>query len=429
MLFERISILDEHFAVVRECYVGTQGDRIAYVGTERPEEDFGARYDGSGKVLLPGLVNTHCHVPMTLLRGYGEGLPLDRWLNERIFPMENTLTGEFVYWGSLLGIAEMVASGVTSFSDMYFFCDDIIRAVRDAGISANISKGVTSFDGGSFYESGDYQKTRALVETYAGKADDIRIDACIHAEYTSNERVVREVAEFAQANGLRIHLHLSETRKEHEACKLRRGGKTPAAYMDSLGVFDGPVLAAHCVWVEESDIELLAAKGASVAHCPASNLKLGSGVAPVAKLLAKGVRVTIGTDGASSNNNLNMFEELTLAGLLARGTGYDPTLLPPQQLLRMATVEGALAQGRRDTGLIREGYLADLCVVDLQKPHLRPVHDVLANLTSSAQAADVCLTMARGRVVYQDGDFRTIDIERTMGMAESAVEEMKRRLV
>lgn len=429
MLFERISILDEHFSVVRECYVGTQGDRIAYVGTERPEKDFGARYDGRGKVLLPGLVNTHCHVPMTLLRGYGEDLPLDRWLNERIFPMENTLTGEFVYWGSLLGIAEMVASGITSFSDMYFFCDDIIRAVRDAGISANISKGVTSFDGGSFYGSGDYQKTRALVETYAGKADDIRIDACIHAEYTSNERVVREVAEFAQENGLRIHLHLSETRKEHEACKLRRGGKTPAAYMDSLGVFDGPVLAAHCVWVEESDIELLAAKGASVAHCPASNLKLGSGVAPVAKLLAKGVRVTIGTDGASSNNNLNMFEELTLAGLLARGTGYDPTLLPPQQLLRMATVEGALAQGRRDTGLIREGYLADLCVVDLQKPHLRPVHDVLANLASSAQAADVCLTMARGRVVYQDGDFRTIDIERTMGMAESAAEEMKRRLV
>ena len=429
MLFERISILDERFSVIREGYVGTRGDRIAYVGTEKPEEDFGETYDGRGKVLLPGLVNTHCHVPMTLLRGYGEGLPLDRWLNERVFPMEDMLTGEFVYWGSLLGIAEMMASGVTSFSDMYFFCDDIIRAVRDAGVSANISKGVTVFDSSSFYGSDDYEKTCALLETYAGKADDIRIDACIHAEYTSNERIVREVAEFAQAKGLPIHLHLSETKKEHEECKQRHGGMTPAAYMDSLGVFDGPVLAAHCVWVEDADIELLAAKGASVAHCPASNLKLGSGVAPVAEMLDRGVRVTIGTDGASSNNNLNMFEELTLAALLARGTGYDPTLLPPSQLLRMATVEGALAQGRRDTGLIRQGYFADLCVVDLQRPHLRPVHDVLANLTSSAQASDVCLTMARGRVVYQDGAFRTIDIERTMAMAENAAEEMKRRLV
>lgn len=411
MLFENISVLLPDGSVKADCFVGVKGDRIDFVGAERPREDYGEGYNGAGKLLMPGFVNAHCHVPMVLLRGYAEDLPLERWLVEKIFPAEDKLNGEAVYRGSLLGIAEMIRSGVTSFSEMYFFCEDIARAVLESGIKCNLTQGITCFDDSSLWEMEKFFKAKNLYERYHNLGDGrLYIDMCIHAEYTSTPKVVREMAEYAKQTGARMQIHLSETKSEHEGCKERHG-LTPAEYFESLGVFDVPCTAAHAVWVEESDIAVLSQKGVFVAHCPTSNLKLGSGIAPVAGMLEGGVKVALGTDGAASNNSLDMFAELKLAAILQKGGANDPELMPVKELLYMAARAGALSQGREDTGEIKVGCRADLVVLDLDSISMTPLHNTASSLVYSAGSRDVVLTMCDGRVLYRDGEFLTIDIE------------------
>jgi 5-methylthioadenosine/S-adenosylhomocysteine deaminase len=419
MLFSDIEYCDENF-VQQRGYIAVKDGRIASVTKEKPPGDLGELIAGEGRFLIPGLVNAHCHVPMILLRGYGEGLPLDRWLNERVFPFEDKITDEDAYHASLVGIAEMLASGVTSFSDMYDHCCNIAEAVLRSGIKANIARGVVAFGDDGFYGTLRYEESLELIDKWNGKGGGrIITETALHSEYLTNGKAVRELVEFCVSRGLRSYTHLSETKKEHAEC-VGRHGRTPARYFEATGFFKLPVTVAHCTHITDDDIAVLGKHEISVAHCPTSNLKLGSGVAPLQKLADAGVNVALGTDGASSNNNLNLFEEMHLAALIHRGVGQDPDILPPSDILRMATRGGAIAQGRLDTGLIKEGYRADFAVVDFGRPHLSPSHDHVANTVYAAQASDVEMTIVDGRIVYRDGRFANFDVADAMAKSVAA---------
>lgn len=430
MLFQDITIIGEGYEVIEHANLLTEGNRIVYIGSELPAGYQGEVYEGKNKVLAPGFFNMHCHVPMGLMRGYGEGLPLDRWLHEKIFPFEDRMTGEDMYWGTLLGISELLASGAVSFTDMYMQMEHVTRAVAETNIKANLSHGTTSFDQSqTFFDTNGYKGIKYLLEyKKTDRSDRIIADCSLHGEYTSHEQVVRQAADFAKEHGLRMHLHLSETEKEHAECKARHDGKTPAAWFAHCGVFDAPVIAAHCVHIEQGDIELMARHGVTAVTCPSSNLKLGSGVAPVKQLLEGGVNLCVGTDGAASNNNLNALEEINLAAMLHKGANRDPNFLSTCEVLQLATKNGAKAQGRSDCGEIKVGNRADLIVFDFDRPHLIPVHDVRASLLYSANASDIVLTMVDGDVLYQNGIYKTIDIERVKFEARRIADEKRLQL-
>lgn len=425
MLFCNIDLLDESFALRRGQYVGVKDGRIAYIGETAPEEDYGERYDGRHRLLLPGFFNVHSHAPMTLLRGYAENLPLQRWLEERVFPFEDKLDDQAVYYATQLAIAEMLACGTVSFTDMYFFLDGMTRAILESGIKCNLSRGLTVFDGSSYEQLAAYQDNLRLLDEWNGAGNGrLRGDLCIHGEYTSTPAVVQAVADHAKRSGARMHIHLSETQAEHEGCKQRHG-MTPAAYMQAHGIFDVPTTAAHCVWLEGEDFEILRAHGVTVASCPASNLKLASGYANIPRLLELGINVALGTDGAASNNNLNILQDLYLFAVAYKGYHRDSTLITPAQALYAATRAGALSQGREDSGLLRVGCRADLCVIDTDTPQFTPMTDAACNVVYAAQGADVRLTMVDGKVLYRDGAYLTIDIEKVKAEAQRCTDAIR----
>ena len=428
MLFSNITVLQADGGLLSGAYVGVRDCRIAYVGTQRPAGDWGEEIRGE-LLLVPGLVNSHTHVPMTLLRGYGDDMVLDRWLNDRIFPFEDKLTGEDVYWGSLLGIAEMLASGTVSFTDMYYFCDRIVQAVEESGIKANIGRGTSCFDPNkSFHDLPAYADVKELLRTVHGAADGrILVDVSPHSEYTTRPDILADMAELAAEYGVRMHTHLSETRKEQLEC-VARHGMTPAALMKETGVLDRPVTLAHCVWLTEPDMELLAeAPDVTVAHCVKSNLKLASGVAQADKLRRKGIRVAVGTDSAASNNALDMLEEMRMAALTAKGVSLDPCVLSAPEVLSMATREGALSQGRMDCGDIKEGFRADIVALRMDTIAMTPAHNPLSNFLYAAGRDAVSMTMVDGRILYRNGAFPTIDIERVRVEAGRRALDIARR--
>nr|WP_300186520.1 amidohydrolase [uncultured Agathobaculum sp.] len=424
MLFCNIDLLDENFALRRGQYVGVKDGRIDYIGDTAPDGDYGERYDGRHRLLMPGFFNVHSHAPMTLLRGYAENLPLQRWLNERVFPFEDKLTDESVYWSTQLAIAEMLACGTVSFTDMYFFLDGMTRAILESGIKCNLSRGLTVFDDSDYSQLAAYQDNLRLLGEWRGAGEGRLLgDLCIHGEYTTTPKVVEAVAAQAKEHGVRMHIHLSETQAEHEECKQRHG-MTPAAYMQARGVFDVPTTAAHCVWLEGEDFDILRDHGVTVACCPASNLKLASGYADISKMLEKGINVALGTDGAASNNNLNILQDLYLFGVVYKGYYRDSTLITPAQALHAATRAGALSQGREDSGLMRVGCKADLCVINTDTPQFTPMTDAACNVVYAAQGADVKLTMVDGEVLYRDGEYLTIDIERVKAETQRCTDDI-----
>nr|WP_302650102.1 amidohydrolase [uncultured Agathobaculum sp.] len=428
MLFRNIDLLDENFALQRGQYVGVKDGVIAYIGDTAPAEDYGASYDGRHRLLLPGFFNVHSHAPMTLLRGYAENLPLQRWLNEKVFPFEDKLSDESAYYGTLLAIAEMLASGTVSFTDMYFFLDGMTKAILESGIKCNLSRGLTVFDDSDYEQTAAYQDNLRLLDEWNGaNGGRLLADLCIHGEYTSTPKVVEAVAAQAKARGARMHIHLSETQAEHEECKQRHG-MTPAAYMQARGVFDVPATAAHCVWLEGEDFDILKAHGVTVACCPASNLKLASGYADIPRMLDMGINVALGTDGAASNNNLNILQDLYLFGVVYKGFYRDSTLITPAQALYAATRAGALSQGRTDTGRLAVGCRADLCVINTDTPQFTPMTDAACNVVYAAQGADVRLTMVDGEVLYRDGAYTTIDIEKVKAEAQRHTDAILRSL-
>lgn len=413
------------FRYLRDGFLGIDGDTIDYVGNVRPQRTYDQEKDMSRKMLLPGLINCHGHTPMTLLRGIGSDLPLQEWLFEKMMPIEDRLTAQDIKAGNALALLEMISTGTTSYSDMYFEPQTAVENAVESGIKANICRPVQCFDAGEAYEDNfRVKQSIQLFKDCHGMANGrVRIDFAIHAEYTCQPRIVEAYSAACKDLGGRMQLHLSETRKEQAEC-IAKYGRTPARWFADLGTFDSPASAAHCVWVTEEDMELMRNKGVSVIHNPTSNMKLGSGFAPVPRMLELGLNVTLGTDGAASNNNLNMLEELHLAAVLHNGYTQDPTLMKPAQLLAMATVNGARLQGREDTGALEPGKKADIIAIDLDRPHLYPNLDPLALLAYSAQGSDVVMTMVDGRILYENGEFLTLDAEKIKAEAKAAVERL-----
>ncbi len=412
-VFQNVTLLPEYGYADRPVFVTVEQRRITSISEIAPDMTGARIVDGKGNLLMPGFYNIHCHAAMTLFRGYGEDLPLQRWLEERIFPAEDRLTHEAVLVGTRLAVAEMLKSGIVSFSDMYMFEDAVAEAVRESGIKANLSRSLVSFDPHADPSTdARFAETKALIGSWQGEDDGrICVDLSLHAEYTNVPHYCAYMGEYAVREGLRMQIHLSETEKEHMEC-IGRHGKTPTAFFASLGVLDAPTTAAHCVWVTPEDIAILAEKGVAVAHNPVSNLKLGSGVMPLPELLRAGVLVGLGTDGVASNNRLDLLREMQTAAILHKGIARDPAITTAQGMLPLATRNGALAQGRDDCGRVEVGYRADLILVDRTSLHNQPCFDDYTMLAYSAERADVLLTMVDGRILYQDGAYTSIDEER-----------------
>ena len=409
--------MTERGLVLYGTSVGIKDGKIAYLGPDCPAA--AEVIDAKGRVVMPGLINAHAHTAMCVMRGYADDYTLQSWLFDKVFPVESRLDERAILSGAVLGMAEMIRTGTVSFSDMYFCQPAVAKAVERIGMKANLCNAVIALgDGYDFDADRAVIETRKLLEEY-GNTGAVRADVAIHAEYTSPPEIWRRVHEWAVKHGVITHIHLSETAKEHEEAKERHG-LSPAAAFCKYGIMDTPVLFAHGVWLEDEDMRLIASHGGSVAHCPVSNLKLGSGMADVRRMKDHGVNVCLGTDGVCSNNSLDLFEEIKLSALLAKGEALDPTALPAYDALEMATVNGAKAQGRaNETGRIAPGFDADLIMIDTLAPHLRPIYDPIATVVYSAHGSDVCMTMVRGRVLWDGSDLLTIDIEDALREVES----------
>lgn len=428
MLIKNATIVDENFDVQENIDIGISEDRITTIQSSSDEED-PITIDGSEYIIMPAFFNAHGHTPMTLMRGYGENLTLGDWLFTKIFPFEDQLTDEAVYYGTLLSMAESFKYGIVSTSDMYYFLDSIVAAVKDSGAKANISRAIVNPGGEDFDSMPSIQEVKDTAAKYHNTENGrILIDGSLHAEYTSNEDTAKRLAELVKDLGLRMHVHVSETKSEHDECKERHEGRTPVKYLADCGIFDMPATAAHCVWIEDEDIEILSKKNVFVATNPVSNLKLASGICDVKKLMDGGVQVALGTDSVASNNNLSMFEEMKTMSLLAKVKNMDPTVITPKEALRMATLMGAKAQGREDSGCIKVGNKADLVVLKKNSPNMQPTHDLISNIVYSATDSDIHMTVIDGKIVYRDGELTTIDLEDTIKGANKAVKDILSRL-
>lgn len=363
--------------------------------------------DAGGMVAIPGFINCHTHAAMTLLRSYADDLPLMQWLSERIWPLEARLTGEDVYWGTMLCVLEMIKSGTTTFADMYFFMNDVAKAVEQSGIRASLSRGMI---GVAPTAQLALEESEAFVQEWQGAADG-RITAMLgpHAPYTCPPAYLEKVMTLAKKYNVGIHIHLAETLQEVNDIR-KEYGKSPIAHVNSLGLLDFPVLGAHCVHVSPEDINIMKEKDVRVAHNPESNMKLASGIAPVPQMLADGIVVGLGTDGAASNNNLDMLEEMRSAALLHKVSTMDPTVIPSYKALAMATANGARVLGlEKEIGILKPGYKADVILIDFEQPHLYPKHDVVAHTVYAAQSSDIKTVIINGRIVMENRRVLTID--------------------
>lgn len=416
MLFKNITMLDEHMEIRTGMYLGTEGSFITYIGDKMPENS--ARYgevyaDSAGKLFIPAFYNAHAHNAMHLMRGYGENLSLMDWLNDRIFPFENKMLPDDIYHATLASCAEMLKFGIVSSSDMYFFPMSAGQAYAESGLKANFAVTFTCFDDTPLADMPSYHTALRLMEEFGSFSEErLKPGMALHAEYTSNERFVRELAEAAMAAGSLMHVHISETAGEVDACRKRHENRSPVRYLADCGLLDMPTTAAHCVHLDDEDIAILKEKNVSVASCPVSNLKLASGICPAMKILDAEINLALGTDSVASNNNLNLLEEIKLFAILHKGTAGDPTVITPAQSLYAATRAGALAQGRSDCGYLKEGFRADISAIDITGIHMQPAYNLLNNLVYSSCGGDVFMTMADGRILYENGSYKTLDIEK-----------------
>lgn len=418
---------DESKPLITCGYIGIKDGRIAFISDSLPENAEAKEViDGRNKIAMPGLVNAHSHSAMTLMRNYADDMALEKWLFDNIFPVEAKLTDKDVYWGTMLGISEMLKSGITAFADMYMFMDEVARAVTETGIKANLCKSpVQFFEDGQLKRLDKSQGTIDYYNSYHNSADGrIKVFVEIHSVYMFNENTLRNAAQLAKQLNTGIHIHLLETVSEVESSN-KDYGMTSIEICRETGVLDVPVMAAHCVHLTDSDLRIMKEKKASVVHNPTSNLKLGSGIARVPDMMDMGINVCLGTDGAASNNNLNMFEEMNLAAILHKGIAMNPQLMKAQDVLKMGTVNGARAIGFDDTGVLSEGMKADIILVDTDKPHFYPKNDPMAMIVYSAQAADVDTVIVDGSILMKNREFTHIDEEKI----KFEVESLSKRLL
>jgi len=415
---------------IENCYLILPGHKVGFGDLEwadgqiaridlreSPPTSSGASVSGA-RLVLPGLVNCHGHTAMTLVRGLGRGLPLQRWLEEAIFPVEAKMTPGDIRVGAEWGIFEMLAGGTTTVADMYDFPSETAAALQTAGMRGRICRVGLNFVPGRLGDCLAFTR-----DFNGGGSGAVRADLCIHSEYLTDEPFCRALAAANNATLRRpLHVHVSETENEHRAC-LARHGKTPIAYLADTGLLDCGGYAAHCVWCTDDDFRIMAAKNVSLVHNPSSNMKLGSGFARVVRARELGVNVALGTDGCASNDNLNLFEEMHLASLVHKGVAKDPTVLSAWDVIDMATVNGARALQMAEVGELAVGKAADFCVVSLDAPHLTPCLDIPSLIVHSMQASDVVETVIAGRIVY---DRNRPD---SFGAASASVAETKARFL
>jgi 5-methylthioadenosine/S-adenosylhomocysteine deaminase len=380
--------------------------------------------DGEGKVLIPGLVNTHTHLSMTLLRGMADDLPLQTWLEDYIWPAEAHLEGDHCYAGALLAALEMIRTGTTCCNDMYFFMDEVARALDEAGLRGVVSHGMID-TGDEEKRKKEIRETQRIIDKCHNTAEG-RITVALgpHAPYTCSEELLRWIREKANQEDLQIHIHVSETEGEVQNV-LESTQKRPFEYLDSLGLLGPDILAAHAVWLSEGEIKLIKERRVKLSHNPVSNMKLASGISPVTRLVEKGVCVSLGTDGAASNNNLDLFQEMKTATLLQKVNLMDPTVLPAGKVMEMATSDGAAALGLEDEiGTIEVGKKADLVLVNMMAPHLTPQRSPLSHLVYSAGGSDVDTVICNGQILMQEKEVLVLDPVEVMEMAQGASEDL-----
>ncbi|MGL5439279.1 MAG: amidohydrolase family protein [Filifactoraceae bacterium] len=419
ILFKNVTIVtvNEKMDVFHNAYLGVKDQKITYIGADCPSEGGEKIIDGKHKLIMPGLINTHTHLPMTLIRGYADDMFLQPWLTEKVFPAEAKFDDKCARIGSILGVAEMLRNGITSFTDMYDHVDQIANVVLESGIKANLGRPIVDFkpDDFNFEETTSYKELKELVSNYhmADKGR-IKIDASIHAVYTSHPKAWEAMANYAKKNNLGLHVHLSETMVENnEAQAIYK--KSPSKLLEEAGVFFKGSHMAHGVHLSDDDVEIMVKNQVSLSHQIVSNLKLACGIARVPYYLEKGMNVSIGTDSVCSNNNIDMFEEMKMAAIVQKTALMDPTVMPAPLLVKMATKNGAISQLREnECGSLEVGKDADIIMLDLKAPNLIPSYDPYSSIVYSTKGENVILTMVRGKILYEDGNFYTLDYNKAV---------------
>ncbi len=431
-----------HKGTIRNGAVVIEDDRIVDVGKAgdlKPKYRRHEKIDANNKVVVPGLINTHHHAAMSLLRGYADDLDLKTWLEEWIWPVERHMTNQDVYVGALLTAVESIMGGTTTVNTMYHYSDEYneARAFAETGL-----RGVVGHVCFSWWKEQDRKALESLAEAWHDKKDGLmRVSVDPHAPYTVDPDYMKELRAFTQElnekyassnSPIMWHTHIAETSDEPE--KIRQAFNIPVKggvveYLDSLGVLSHDVVAAHCVHLTKKDVEILKKRKIKVAHNPVSNLKLASGISPIPQLLKNSVTVSLGTDSSCSNNSSDMFEVMKVAALLHKGVSRDPTALSAEQVLRMATINGAEALlWDREVGSIETGKKADLAVIDFKKPHLTPMYNETSHLVYSAKSSDVETVIINGKIVMENREVKTVNVDKIMALVEETKQSLMERV-
>jgi 5-methylthioadenosine/S-adenosylhomocysteine deaminase len=419
---------DQDKSIVKDGAVAILQDTIVETGTD---SELAAKYPGAERLatehglIMPGLINTHTHAAMACFRGLADDLSLMQWLHEYIFPVEAKLTGDIVYQATLLSLAEMIKSGTTSFCDMYLFSKDVARATQESGMRAWIGEVLHDFPSPNYGEvAAGFQYVEELFAMFSGHPL-INITVDPHAVYTCSPELLKNLKNIADKHDALYIIHLAENEEEMKGSQERYGA-TPVMHLENLGLLDGRVVADHCVMLTEEEIALLAQRGVTVAHCPESNMKLASGIAPVPRMLAAGLSVGLGTDGSASNNNVDMFGEMNSAAKMHKVNMLDPTTMPAETVLEMATNQGARVLGAEsEIGSLEPGKKADLIVLDMDQPHLTPLYNIPSHMVYAARGTDVVHSIINGSIVMRNRQLTTLDEKAILANMMNVAEQIK----
>jgi 5-methylthioadenosine/S-adenosylhomocysteine deaminase len=407
--------INEENEVLKNSCVGISEGKIDYLGEYSKElsEKYNRVVDLKGKLIMPGLVNGHGHAAMTMFRNYADDLKLMDWLFNKIFPLEDKLNDEIVYWGTKLAILEMIKSGTTTYTDMYFFMNSTAKAVSESGIRACLSRGLVG-DTDNVEVSDKFKEALDLYKEYNNSSNGrIKVNLGPHSVFTCSLPYLKGVVSKSEELNIPIQIHLSETRDEVDNC-YKKYGVSPVKLLEDIGMLSSSTIAAHCVVLDDEDINILSKHKVNVVHNPGSNLKLASGISPVCKMRSKGINVCLGTDGAASNNNLDMFEEIRTATYIQKVFTNDPTALAVDEVLKMATVNGAAALGFDKLGAVKLGMKADLVILNTEKPYYYPKYNTKAAIVYSGNSSDVEMVIIDGKLIMENNNILTMDEEKIL---------------
>ena len=408
--------MDDELSIVKDGFVAVSKNKIVAVGVGDEIKNYqaGETIDAGDSIIMPGLINTHTHAAMTYFRGLADDLPLDIWLNQHIWPAEaKYVNADFVKQAGELACLEMIKAGVTAYNDMYFFGEAMAAPAIKANLRAVV--GITILDFKNPREG--ISEAVDLAKKYKDN-ELVKIILAPHAIYTCSKENLLKIKQIAEAENMRLHIHVSETKKEVDDC-LAAHGKTPVGYLDELGLASDKLTAAHSVWLKDNDLEIYKNRGVKVAHCPISNMKLASGAAPLKHILEMGITVGLGTDGAASNNTLDLFSDMRACALMHKVNNFDPTAISAREVVKMATIDGAKVIGEdKEIGSLETGKKADIITINLNKPHLVPIFNPYSHLVYCVNSGDVENVIVGGKVIMKNRDVKTLDEEKILTEAK-----------